>query len=433
MKEIRKYVLKRSSIYVTVFTLSLLSTSCGKKEGAIISASRNNNIATSHIDLLDDEFSEEDKEKEEFALKKSEERYADYKKRREEAIEQKIKQELYEMCSTLIHEESMMFQYIEENHEQYIDFYIQNRSMSPKDVILNVNIKNCEVLPYYNNEYKDRYVTYHKNNPEIPIDKIIVYVNIGLDTPFYSNTKDIENPYSDLIIANKYNKLPADFVPNGYDKNIDRDLSIKGVASEAFKEMKQAAKEEGLYISSVSAYRSYNYQESVYWRQSKLDEFFSSSKRRKNLSEEQIKEYRAWRDNISAREGHSEHQTGLAVDINSTSESFAKTPEGKWLADNSYKYGYILRYPKGKEHITGYDYEPWHFRYIGVKMATAVYESGLTYDEFHAMFIEPILRKDPKTSELSSDDFYNLHVEKVFNQYASPQTEEELIMTSKTR
>ena len=68
----------------------------------------------------------------------------------------------------------------------------------------------------------------------------------------------------------------------------------------------------------------------------------------------------------------------------------------------------FLRYPKGKEHITGYDYEPWHFRYIGVKMATAVYESGLTYDEFHAMFIEPILRKDPKTSELSSDDFYNL-------------------------
>ena len=117
---------------------------------------------------------------------------------------------------------------------------------------------------------------------------------------------------------------------------------------------------------------------------------------------------------VSAREGHSEHQTGLAVDINSVSESFAKTKEGKWLANNSYKFGYILRYPKGKEDITGYSYEPWHFRYVGVKVATAVYESGLTFDEFHAMYIEPIIRKDPKTSELSSDEFYDLFIKDVY-------------------
>jgi len=88
-----------------------------------------------------------------------------------------------------------------------------------------------------------------------------------------------------------------------------------------------------------------------------------------------------------ARPGESEHQTGLAVDITTVSrncylnECFAETSDGQWLANNSYKYGFILRYPKGKEDITGYRYEPWHFRYVGIDLATALYESGLTLDQ----------------------------------------------------
>jgi len=88
-----------------------------------------------------------------------------------------------------------------------------------------------------------------------------------------------------------------------------------------------------------------------------------------------------------ARPGESEHQTGLAVDITTVSrncylaECFAETSDGQWLANNSYKYGFILRYPKGKENITGYRYEPWHFRYVGIDLATALYESGLTLDQ----------------------------------------------------
>jgi len=88
-----------------------------------------------------------------------------------------------------------------------------------------------------------------------------------------------------------------------------------------------------------------------------------------------------------AKPGQSEHQTGLAADITTVSrncyltECFADTPDGQWLADNSYKYGFILRYPKDKEDITGYQYEPWHFRYVGIDMATAIHDSGLTFDE----------------------------------------------------
>jgi zinc D-Ala-D-Ala carboxypeptidase len=92
--------------------------------------------------------------------------------------------------------------------------------------------------------------------------------------------------------------------------------------------------------------------------------------------------------------GQSEHQTGLAVDISSASlgcyldECFSGTDDGKWLSSNSYKYGFILRYPKGKETITGYQYEPWHFRYVGIELATALFESNLTLDEAWPYILE---------------------------------------------
>ncbi|WAA09875.1 M15 family metallopeptidase [Fervidibacillus albus] len=89
-----------------------------------------------------------------------------------------------------------------------------------------------------------------------------------------------------------------------------------------------------------------------------------------------------------AQPGTSEHQTGLTMDITAYSvnqqlvESFGQTEEGKWLENNAHQYGYILRYPKGKETITGYKYEPWHFRYVGVEAATVIFENGWTLEEF---------------------------------------------------
>ncbi|SHM85198.1 D-alanyl-D-alanine carboxypeptidase [Ruminococcus flavefaciens] len=87
-------------------------------------------------------------------------------------------------------------------------------------------------------------------------------------------------------------------------------------------------------------------------------------------------------DTYSARPGHSEHQTGLAIDVNSISNDFIGTPECEWLAKNAHKYGFIIRYPKGKESITGYRYEPWHIRFVGIDTATAIYNSGLCLEEY---------------------------------------------------
>ena len=127
--------------------------------------------------------------------------------------------------------------------------------------------------------------------------------------------------------------------------------------------MRNAAREDGINLFVKSGYRSYIDQKIIY-------------------NGYVARDGKEGADRYSARPGHSEHQTGLAFDINSTYDSFADTPEAKWLAENSYKYGFIIRYPKDKEHITGYKYEPWHVRYLGVDKAKEVFDSGLCLEEF---------------------------------------------------
>ena len=129
------------------------------------------------------------------------------------------------------------------------------------------------------------------------------------------------------------------------------------------------AEQSGIYLHARSGYRSY---------QTQVQLFQSYADRN---GEEAANRY-------SAKPGHSEHQTGLVMDVTSESvdyqlsESFGETEEGKWLKEHAHEFGFIIRYPEGAEDITGYIYEPWHIRYLGVDMATKVYESGLTYEEF---------------------------------------------------
>ena len=95
-------------------------------------------------------------------------------------------------------------------------------------------------------------------------------------------------------------------------------------------------------------------------------------------------------DKYTARPGYSEHQTGLAIDVKDGSGQYAffkNSDEYKWMKDNAHKYGFILRYPEGKEHITGFSFEAWHYRYVGVDVATFIYENDLTFDEYHMMYI----------------------------------------------
>ena len=127
--------------------------------------------------------------------------------------------------------------------------------------------------------------------------------------------------------------------------------------------MQAAAYEDGISLYIVSGYRSYDTQYYIYW------DYVSS-------------DGQAEADRYSARPGHSEHQTGYAFDLNSLDQSFGDTPEGIWLKENCYKYGFIIRYPKEKESVTGYMYEPWHVRYLGKDIATSVYNSGLCLEEY---------------------------------------------------
>lgn len=163
----------------------------------------------------------------------------------------------------------------------------------------------------------------------------------------------------DILVVNKTFGLSANYNP-GEDSNAVAQLN---------KMIKGAKEEIGKKIMSVSGFRSYDYQKGLYNKYVKRD------------GEKKASMY-------SAKPGHSEHQTGLAFDIGGVdkkhwvTDSFADTEEAKWLKDNAHRYGFILRYPKGKTDITGYKYEPWHFRYIGVEHATKVYESKLTLEEY---------------------------------------------------
>lgn len=155
-----------------------------------------------------------------------------------------------------------------------------------------------------------------------------------------------------ILIANKTYALPQTYAP-GVDQT----------AEAAFHEMQQAAAQEGLNIYISSSFRSYEYQNKIY----------NNYVARDGQQEA---------DTYSARPGHSEHQTGLAFDLNTIDDSFADTAEGKWVALHAHEYGFIVRYPDGKSDITGFQYEPWHIRYLGVETATDVYESGLCLEEY---------------------------------------------------
>lgn len=237
-------------------------------------------------------------------------------------------------------------------------------------------------LLYYNANHYERYVSYKALKPELDFSKVILNVNIGLDKPFYTDIKEIsQSNYNRIdVLVNKYNKLPDSYKPKL--EQIPSSLCASGVgkqylrkdAKDAFVKMHNDAKKLGLNITAYGTYRSIQTQHDIWNR-----------KVRSGRTIEDV-------DSLNARGGHSEHHTGLAVDVIKNDYSVEKTKEFKWYKENAHLYGFIIRYPKGKENITGYAYEPWHLRYVGVEIATEVYKSGLTYEEYYAMYIEPTVK-----------------------------------------
>ena len=206
--------------------------------------------------------------------------------------------------------------------------------------------------------------------------QIIKNVNMNLDQKKYEYTIKAKNLNTNKILVNKYYYLDENYVPNNLEE-IDKEYSKGGIklvkeAKEAFQELSKKARESNLNIIAMSAYRSYQYQVTLYNNYVKQD------------GKEEADAY-------SARPGYSEHQTGLATDVYNQKETytnFEKTEEFKWMQENAYKFGFILRFPKGKEEETGYQYESWHYRYVGKEAAKYIKENNITFEEYYATKIK---------------------------------------------
>jgi len=230
------------------------------------------------------------------------------------------------------------------------------------------DITNIISINYFHEDKLARYINYYQKE-ELDIETILTYVNIGLDNDYYTNVIDIEDQENITVLVNKYNKLQSSYVPSDL-KNISSKYGygqLKAEAATAFEEMCAAAKKDNITIYGGSGYRSYSHQSRLY-------------------NNYVARDGKVEADTYSARPGYSEHQTGLAMDIMNGRWGYVDDTDKEytWLVNNSYKYGFILRYLEGKEEITGYMYEPWHYRYVGIDLATEITKLGITYDEYVA-------------------------------------------------
>ena len=221
---------------------------------------------------------------------------------------------------------------------------------------------------YYLSKNFEKYLAFLQDNQDKSTNDIIAIVNVGAYKPWYEDTKltDLNKGYSMLV--NKFNRLSDDYDP-GDLVNISNQYAyenhiMKEEAYSSYVRMWRAANDEDLVLIVNSSYRTFQQQKNEHDRAG---------------------------DGYAARPGHSEHQTGLALDIvtyDIIGNAFEETDEFRWLINNAHKYGFILRYPKGKEYLTGYNYESWHYRYLGVDLASKVFESGLTFDEYYAFYLD---------------------------------------------
>ena len=224
-------------------------------------------------------------------------------------------------------------------------------------------------FPFFKENKITEYLDY-KNKTNLSLKESIIHVNIGLNNPFYTNVSLAKNIDKITMLVNKYHYVEEDYIP----KNLItvNNFLINKEAYENFINMKNDILKEGMNIRIISAYRSFSYQDNLYNNYLKKD------------SKDIV-------DTYSARPGYSEHHTGLAIDIDNGKIDFNKfylTKEFLWMDNNAHKYGFILRYPKDKEYITGYSYEPWHYRYVGREIATYIKKHNSTYEEYYYEFLD---------------------------------------------
>ncbi len=241
-----------------------------------------------------------------------------------------------------------------------------------KDPIL----KKFSTISYFIPSYQKRYEAYRTLHPSMSLEEVVTKVNIGLDKEFYQSTKPTPYLNQTTILINKYYYVLENYVPDNLVL-LDSSYSKSGIylvkeAKEQLEKMITAAAQEGHVLRVISAYRSYSYQVKLYQNYVAQDGIAAA-------------------DTYSARPGYSEHQSGLVVDIDNGKvpyTSFETTKEYTWMVDHAYQFGFILRYPKGTDAITGYQFEAWHYRYVGKELALKIKNTHLTFDEYYARYLD---------------------------------------------
>ena len=225
-------------------------------------------------------------------------------------------------------------------------------------------------IPYSDEALAERYDAYSLLNPSMSVEDVVWRVNANLDKPKYEYdvpASGYDDPY---IIVNKYYTVPEDFRPPDL-QSFDGFL-MRSETGKAYTEMRNAAAAEGYSIRAVSAYRTVEYQRNLYNSYLAGDAF------------ENVERY-------SARPGHSEHHTGMAIDLFGSTDglrNFQYTPEYPWVKENCHKFGFIIRYTETGEEITGYEFEPWHIRYVGTAVSTDMKLKHIdTYEEYYAKYL----------------------------------------------
>lgn len=249
---------------------------------------------------------------------------------------------------------------------------IENKTLTEKEKKLqklnNINKK----ISYFKMENLDRYISYKNKNKDLSDEQIIKDVNMDLDKKQYEDMHETINLNKINILVNKHNYLKEDYVPENL-KSLSSTYALSNMkmveeAANAFESLSKNASKENYKIIAMSTYRSYEYQVDLYNKYVKSDGKDAA-------------------DTYSGRPGNSEHQTGLAVDVYNQTETytnFEKTEEYDWMQENAYKYGFILRFPKDKENETGYEFESWHYRYVGKDIAKYIHKHNITLEEYIA-------------------------------------------------
>ena len=250
---------------------------------------------------------------------------------------------------------------IEEKANDYLLNYLIDNKVSDIDKYFEVDIFKQDRIERYLNNVKDSY------------ENTVLFVNMDRDKKsFEDEAANVIKDYSVNMLVNGHNRLEQNYTPElvRLDKCSVEEHYLTKEAKEAYDKLCDAITSDGLKLSVNSSYRSYSDQEEVY-------EYYL----REN-GQEYVNKY-------VAVPGYSEHQTGLALDVMSLVGSpFKSTREYLWMKENSYKYGFILRYQEGKEDIMGYNSESWHYRYVGEEIAKEIYEKDLTYDEYYALYLD---------------------------------------------